>query len=58
MDIGSLSTGMNQASLSLAVSTALTKKIIDTANENAQSLLKIMNANYDPNLGNNIDVRV
>lgn len=52
MDIALLSIAMSQGSTSLAVSTALTKKVLDSTSENAQQLIQSMN----PNIGTNLDV--
>lgn len=58
MDIATTSINLKQSTLSQNVSIALTKKIMDNANESAQSLLKVMETNTNPNLGSNLDVRV
>ena len=41
MDIALLSIAMSQSSTSLSVSTAITKKILDSANESSQQLFKL-----------------
>lgn len=58
MDIAAASMYMHQSSLSQAVTIALEKKVLDTSNENAQSLINVLQTNLNPNLGTNIDVRV
>lgn len=58
MDIAALSISMKQASLAQQVSIALTKKVMDTTEGNAQALTKLMEQSVNPNLGKNIDVSV
>lgn len=57
MDIASLSSFMSQSKVSQTVSIALTKKILDNASENAQTMLQTMEAGMNPNLGVHLDVR-
>ena len=56
MDIALLSIAMSQSSTSLSVSTAITKKILDSANESSQQLIQAMGQSTNPNLGTNLDV--
>ena len=58
MDIAALSIAMHQDSLSQAVGTALMKKVIDTSEENSQSLIKSIELSINSNLGVNLDTRV
>lgn len=58
MDIAALSISMKQASLAQQVSIAMTKKVMDTAEVNAQALTKMMEQSVNPNLGKNIDISV
>lgn len=56
MDIAALSMGMNQASLAQSVSIAVTKKVMDTAQENSIQMLKMLEAPH-PTLGHSIDLK-
>ncbi|HYK74710.1 MAG TPA: YjfB family protein [Pseudoneobacillus sp.] len=56
MDIAALSIGMSQASLSQSVGIALTKKVMETSEQNNIQLLKMMEAPH-PYLGQSIDVK-
>ncbi|WP_449598766.1 YjfB family protein [Niallia sp. Marseille-Q9988] len=57
MDIAALSIGMNQASLSQNVGIALTKKAMNTAEQNSDQLLKMLEAPH-PTLGKSVDMSV
>lgn len=57
MDIAALSIGMKQASLSQNVGIALTKKAMDTAEQNSDQLLKMLEAPH-PTLGKSSDLSV
>ncbi|UVB76747.1 YjfB family protein [Bacillus subtilis] len=54
MDIPALSVAMHQASLAQNVTIALTKKMLDTAQQNADQILKMI---QHPTLGQTIDVK-
>ncbi|WP_082220192.1 YjfB family protein [Domibacillus robiginosus] len=56
MDIAALSVGMSQASLSQSVSLALTKKTMDTAQQNASQMVQMLPAPH-PTLGQSVDVK-
>lgn len=62
MDIPALSISMNQAQLKQEVGVSLAKKVIDSAEEDGASLLRMMDVNteiieqLDPNIGSNIDI--
>jgi hypothetical protein len=56
MDIAALSIGMNQASLGQSVSLALTKKVMDTAQQNASQMTEMLQAAH-PSLGKSIDLK-
>lgn len=58
MDIAALSIIKSQASLSQNVGIALLKKNMDSANENSQSLIKMMELSVNPSLGSNLDTKV
>ncbi|CAI9395140.1 YjfB family protein [Niallia sp. Sow4_A1] len=57
MDIAALSIGMNQARLSQNVGIALTKKAMNTAEQNSDQLLKMLEAPH-PTLGKSVDMSV
>lgn len=54
MDIPALSVAMHQASLAQNVNIALTKKMLDTAQQNADQTLKLI---QHPTLGQTIDLK-
>lgn len=56
MDIAALSINLNQAQRAQAASTSILKKAMDTAQVQAQDLLKVMEQSVQPQLGTNIDV--
>lgn len=56
MDIAAVSIGLKQVQLAQAASTSVLKKAMDTAQVQAQDLLKIMEQAVQPQLGNNIDI--
>ncbi|MGG3797639.1 YjfB family protein [Metabacillus fastidiosus] len=56
MDIAALSIGMNQASLSQNISIALVKKVMTTAEQNSDGLIKMLEASH-PTLGKTIDLK-
>lgn len=58
MDIAALSIQANQGALAQQVSLALTKKVMDVASTNSAALIKMMELNASPNLGNNLDIKV
>lgn len=58
MDIAALSISMKQSQLSQNVSLALIRKVMDTSTDNSQQLIKMMELSVNPNLGENIDLKV
>lgn len=56
MDIAAVSIGLKQVQLAQAAGTSILKKAMDTAQVQAQDLLKIMEQSVQPQLGNNIDI--
>lgn len=56
MDIPKLSMAMSQLNVSTAISTALTKKILDDGQKNAQQIIESIDQIQDTNLGTNFDV--
>ncbi|WP_081707554.1 YjfB family protein [Bacillus massiliigorillae] len=55
MDIAALSISLNQAQLAQNVGIALTKKAMDTSEQNVTMLLETMTPH--PTLGNSIDIK-
>lgn len=58
MDIAAMSTVMSQSSLSQAVSLKVLNLAKDSAVQQGQQLVQMMNQSLDPNLGNSIDIKV
>lgn len=58
MDIAALSTVMSQSSLSQAVSLKVLNLAKDSAVQQGQQLVQMMNGSLDPNLGHRIDIKV
>lgn len=56
MDIAALSIGMNQATLKQYVSIALTKKVMESTEQNSAELIKMLEASH-PTLGKSIDLK-
>jgi hypothetical protein len=56
MDIAALSIGLKQAQVVQAASTSVLKKAMDTAQVQAQDMLKVMEQSVQPQLGANIDL--
>lgn len=56
MDIAAVSIGLKQVQLAQAASTSVLKKAMDSAQNQAQDLLKIMEQSVQPQVGANIDV--
>ncbi|MFB6465559.1 YjfB family protein [Cytobacillus sp. Hz8] len=56
MDIAALSIGMSQASLGQDVSLALMKNIMNTAQQNSDQMIKMIEAPH-PTLGHSIDLK-
>lgn len=58
MDISALSTSLNQSTLSLKVGVAVTKLAIDSAEIQSQDMVRMMEQSVNPNIGQNIDVKI
>jgi hypothetical protein len=58
MDIAALSTVMSQSSLSQAVSLKVLNLAKDSAVQQGQQLVQMLNGSLDPNLGHRIDIKV
>jgi len=58
MDIAALSTGMAQAGLKAAVGIRVLNMAKETAVQQGQDMMKMMQQSNPPHLGNHIDVRV
>lgn len=59
MDIAELSVAMSQSNVQQSAGIALIKKAMDNGEQNAMQMTEMMQSNaVDPNLGQNVDVRV
>ncbi|BEP29079.1 YjfB family protein [Helicovermis profundi] len=58
MDIASLSTAMSQMNIASQVSTRVMKLGMDSAKQNMENQLKIIEQSVSPNLGKNIDIKL
>lgn len=58
MDIAALSTSLSGASLSQAAGIKVLAMAKGQAEQQGQSLVQMMNASLDPNLGKHLDIRV
>ncbi len=58
MDIAALSVVMAQGQVQQQASVQLAAKVMDTAEVNAQNLLKMMEQSVNPNVGQSIDVKL
>ncbi|MFJ5624377.1 YjfB family protein [Peribacillus loiseleuriae] len=56
MDIAALSIGMSQASLSQNIGIALTKKVMDSSQQNAVQMIEMLQAPH-PTLGHSVDLK-
>lgn len=56
MDIAALSIGMSQASLSQNVGIALTKKVMESSQQNAVQMIEMLQVPH-PNLGHSVDLK-
>ncbi|WP_419392634.1 YjfB family protein [Cytobacillus praedii] len=56
LDIAALSIGMNQATLKQNVSIALTKKVMESTEQNSAELIKMLETSH-PTLGKSIDLK-
>ena len=57
MDIGGLSTALNQGKLAQAVSLSLMKVTMNTAKEKAVQMTEMIKESVNPNIGQNIDLK-
>ncbi|AKC63493.1 putative motility protein [Clostridium botulinum] len=57
MDIGGLSTALNQGKLAQAVSLSLMKITMNTSKENAVQMTEMIKESVNPNIGQNIDLK-
>lgn len=58
MDIPALSVAMSQSKVNSDYGVAMLKKTLDTVEESGASMIKMMEQSVNPNLGQNIDIRV
>lgn len=56
MDIAALSIALNQSTLRQDVGIALTKKVMEESQQNANQLVEMLQATH-PNLGHSIDIK-
>ena len=57
MDIAALSVVAHQAGLMQKVGTAVLKKAMNTAEDNSDSMIKMMEQSVKPYLGTNLDLK-
>ena len=61
MDITAIATGISNMQTAAALSTAITKKAMDTGKENAANIIQDMRAmelSVNPNVGSKFDIRI
>ncbi|MNT98382.1 hypothetical protein D3C72_2409550 [compost metagenome] len=58
MDIAALSTSLSQASLSQAASIKVLSMGKQQMEQQGQGLIKMMESSVNPNVGNNLDIKV
>ena len=58
MDIAGVSVYMKQSQLAQQASIAITRKIMDVSEQNSQQMIQMLEKSFNPDLGNNIDIRV
>lgn len=57
MDIAAVATSLKAASLSTAVSLAVTKKVMSTQKEAGAQMVELLEKSVQPHLGSRIDIR-
>ncbi|MGI6124830.1 MAG: YjfB family protein [Acetivibrionales bacterium] len=58
MDVAALSISMKQGQLMQQVGIAVMKKAMTSAETNVEALLKVLQQSVQPNLGQNVDIRL
>ncbi|EET88866.1 conserved hypothetical protein [Clostridium carboxidivorans P7] len=58
MDIAALSIAMSQSNVIDQASISLMKMAMNTGKENAQNMIDMLEKSANPNLGQNLDIRV
>ncbi|GGG54476.1 MULTISPECIES: YjfB family protein [Paenibacillus] len=58
MDIAALSVSLNQSALSQAVGIKVLSMANKQAEQQGQGIVQLMNASLNPNVGQNLDIRV
>ncbi|NLB78864.1 MAG: putative motility protein [Clostridiaceae bacterium] len=58
MDVAAMSVVMKQGQLMRQVGIAVMKKAMDSAEMSTENLLKVLEQSVNPNLGQNIDIRL
>lgn len=58
MDIAGMSVSMNQANIMQNVNLSVMRKSLDQMQQNGDALIKMMESSVNPNVGQNIDIRL
>jgi hypothetical protein len=58
MDIAALASNLKAASLSNAISMAVTKKVMDVQKDAGAQMVELLEKSVQPHLGNSIDMKV
>ena len=58
MDVAAMAVVMKQGQLMRQVGIAVMKKAMDSAEMSTENLLKVLEQSVNPNLGQNIDIRL
>ncbi len=58
MDIAGMSVSMNQANILQNVNLSVMRKSLDQMQQNGDALIKMMESSVNPNVGQNIDIRL
>lgn len=58
MDIAGMSVSMNQSNIMQNVNLSVMRKSLDQMQQNGDALIKMMEASVNPNVGQNIDIRL
>lgn len=58
MDIAALSTGLSQMKFAQELSVRVTKLVMDSAETQADSMVKALEQSVQPHLGSNLDIKL
>lgn len=58
MDIAGMSVSMNRANIMQNVNLSVMRKSLDQMQQNGDALIKMMESSVNPNVGQNIDIRL